>query len=561
MLINLYVKNLALIDEIDIDFDKGLTVLTGETGAGKSIILGAINIALGAKVTGDIVRDESKEAVAQLGFYFSDEKITDFLKHTDIQTDDDGNLIIRRSFFNGRSRFKVNGCDVTAAQVKEIAPYLLDLHAQRDNLRLLKEKEQLLLVDSFAGEEAQVLLSRMSEKLSEANIIKHRLDDLGGDTAARERELDLLKFEAEEIEAAGLKEGEDEELDVKFTKGENAGRIKASALSTIQMLSGESSCVSSLLSDAIKNVTDIAELASDEEINNIKDMLYDADSIISDCVRELNSYAERIDTDEEEFATVTDRLNIYNKLKDKYRTDTKGVLALLEEKQSRITELENADELLNVYKDRLSVLESEMGGVCKKLTLLRKKAAAVISDMLINAARDLNFNDIKFCIDITDIGGFTASGNNKAVFLISTNPGEVMKPLKDVASGGELSRIMLAFKTITADSDGTETLIFDEIDTGISGRTAQMVAEKMASVSRNRQIICITHLPQIAAMGDHHFLISKEADHNRTVTDIDQLDEEKRVSELSRLLGGGKITETVEKNAEEMLALARAFKL
>ena len=561
MLINLYVKNLALIDEIDIDFDKGLTVLTGETGAGKSIILGAINIALGAKVTGDIVRDESKEAVAQLGFYFSDEKITDFLKQTDIQTDDDGNLIIRRSFFNGRSRFKVNGCDVTAAQVKEIAPYLLDLHAQRDNLRLLKENEQLLLVDSFAGEDAQALLSRMSEKLCEANEIKRRIEHLGGDAAARERELDLLRFEAEEIEAAGLREGEDEELDVKFAKGENAGRIKDSALSAINALSGESVCVSSLLSEAIKSVADITEIASDEVTNNIKDMLYDADSIISDCVRELDSYAGGVDADEEEFAFVTERLNIYNKLKDKYKSDTKGVLALLEEKQSRISELENAEGLLKDYKERLSVLESEMGDVCKKLTQLRRKAAEVISDMLVNAARDLNFNDIRFCIDITETGDFTASGNNKVVFLISTNPGEVMKPLKDVASGGELSRIMLAFKTITADSDGTETLIFDEIDTGISGRTAQMVAEKMASVSRNRQIICITHLPQIAAMGDHHFLISKSVEDNRSVTGIALLDEDKRVLELSRLLGGGKITETVEKNAEEMLAMAKAFKL
>ena len=560
MLTNLYVKNLALIDEINIDFDNGLTVLTGETGAGKSIILGAINIALGAKMTGDIVRDESKEAVAQLGFYFSDEKSTDFLKETDMPADEDGNLIIRRSIINGRSRFKINGCDVTAAQVKEIAPYLLDLHAQRDNLRLLKEKEQLLLVDAFAGEEAQSLLSLMSENLSEANELKRRLEDLGGDAAARERELDLLKFEAEEIEAAGLKEGEDEELEVKFTKGENAGRIGESALAAINVLSGDGACVSSLLSEAIKAVMDITELASDEEIINIKDMLYDADSIISDCARELDSYAAGVDADEEEFAFVTERLNIYNKLKDKYRTDTNGVIALLEEKQARISELENADGLLNEFKDRLSVLESEMTDICKKLTLLRTKAAEVISDMLVNAARDLNFNDIRFGIDITDTGEFTASGNNKAVFMISTNPGEDMKPLNDVASGGELSRIMLAFKTITADTDGTETLIFDEIDTGISGRTAQMVAEKMANVAKDRQIICITHLPQIAAMGDHHFLISKAVEDNRSVTDITLLDEGKRVSELSRLLGGGKITETVEKNAEEMLVLAKTLR-
>ena len=559
MLTNLYVKNLALIDETNIDFEEGLTVLTGETGAGKSILLGAINIALGEKVPADMVREDGKEAVAQLGFYF-DEKFTSFLKDRDVPVEDDGVLIIRRGISSGRSRFKINGCDVTASQVKEIAPYLLDLHAQRDNLRLLKEREQLFLVDSFAGKEAEELVLDISEKLSAANALKHKLNDLGSDSEARERELDLLRFEADEIEAASLKEGEDEDLEAKYTKGENAGRIKEAALAAVNAILGDNVCVSSCLSEAIKNISDISELVSDKELLDIKDMLYDADSILSDCARELDSYAESVDADEEEFASVTQRLNIYNKLKDKYRTDTKGLMILLEEKQRRISELENSDVLLNEYRNKISELESEMNDLCEKLTSLRKKAAKVITEKLISAAKDLNFNDIRFDIEVSKTPDFTSVGNNRVSFLISTNPGEDLKPLKDVASGGELSRIMLAFKTVTADCDGTETLIFDEIDTGISGRTAQMVAEKMANVAEDRQIICITHLPQIAAMGDHHLLITKAVEDERSVTDMTVLDNANRIIELSRLLGGGKITDAVKKNAKEMITLADMYK-
>ena len=560
MLTNLYVKNLALIDEINIDLEEGLTVLTGETGAGKSIILGAISIALGMKVSGDIVRDESKEAVAQLSFYFDDKKMSEIFKQYDIDIPDEGELIIRRTFSGGRSRFKINGCDISAAQVKGLAPFLLDLHAQRDNLRLLKESEQLDLVDSIAGDDLRSLLEEMNDKLSGYKLIKEKLEALGDDEAARLRELDLLRFEAEEIEEAGLKHGEDEELETKFSKGENAGKIKEAAFTAVEAISGDGSGISSLLSAAIKAVNDITELSSDNDIENIKDMLYDADSIISDCLGELNRYADGIDADEEEFALVTERLNIYNKLKDKYRTDTDGILALLEEKQKRISELENAKELVLQYTQQCKELEEEMTRICEKLTAKREAAAEVLSEKLVNAAKDLNFNDLRFKAQIISTGEFTSLGDNKVCFLISTNPGEELKPLKDVASGGELSRIMLAFKTITADTDGTQTLIFDEIDTGISGRTAQMVAAKMANVAKSKQIICITHLPQIAAMGDHHFLILKSVADDRSITDIKALEDTDRITELSRLLGGDKITETVEKSAAEMIELAKKYK-
>lgn len=560
MLTNLYVKNLALIDEIDIDLEKGLTVLTGETGAGKSIILGAVSIALGMKVSGDIVRDESKDAVAQLSFYFDDNKMISLLKEHDIDIEEAGELIIKRSFSSGRSRFKINGCDVSASQVRELSPFLLDLHAQRDNLRLLKEKEQLDLVDYFAGEAITDLKNKMSAKLCEYKAVREKLDDLGSDESARSRELDLLKFEAEELEDAGLTIGEDEELEAKFTKCENAGRIKENAFAALNNLSNDDSSASALLAAAISAVNDIAELSPDKEIEDIKDMLYDAESIVSDCVGELGRYADGIDANEEEFVEVTERLNIYNRLKDKYKTDTKGLISLLEEKQSRISELENAEKLLSDYSKKIMELEGDMKELCAKLTEKREKAADDLSKQLISAAKDLNFNDIRFEIYVAQTGEFGDSGDNKVSFMISTNPGETLKALKDVASGGELSRIMLAFKTITADSDGTQTLIFDEIDTGISGRTAQMVAAKMANVAKARQILCITHLPQIAAMGDHHFLISKSVKADRSITDIKKLDDKERINELSRLLGGERITAAVEKNAEEMIRLATEFK-
>lgn len=560
MLTNLYVKNLALIDEINIDLDNGLTVLTGETGAGKSIILGAISIALGMKISGDIVRDESKEAVAQLSFYFSDESVIDLLKYRDIDISEDGELIIRRVFSSGRSKFKINGCDVSANQVKELSPYLLDLHAQRDNLRLLKEKEQLELVDAFADDDIINLKKQMAEKLEASRILKNKLSMLEGDEAARKRELDLLRFEVMELEEAELREGEDIELEAKFSKAENAGKIKENALAAFDALSNDSVCISSLLAAVIKNVNYITEITEDKEINNIRDMLYDAESILSDCISSLGRFSDGVEADEEEFAYVTERLNLYNKLKDKYNTDTAGLLRLTDDKQSKLAELENSDELVLKYNEELKEVENEMKAICNILTLKRSNAAELISKKLIAAAKDLNFNDIRFNIDIESTGIFSVNGDNKASFMISTNPGEELKPLKDVASGGELSRIMLAFKTITADSDGTETLIFDEIDAGISGRTAQMVAVKMANTAMKRQIICITHLPQIAAMGDHHFLILKSVTDSKSKTDIIRLEYSERVTELSRLLSGDQMTETVIKNAEEMLKLANDLK-
>ncbi len=562
MLTNLFVKNLALIDEINIDFKDGLTVLTGETGAGKSIILGAIGIALGAKPASDIVRDEDKEAVTQLSFCFDKKESDLFLKLYEMGIDfnDEDVLIIRRSIISGRSRFKINGCDVPSSLVKDIAPYLLDLHAQRDNLRLLKDKEQLILVDTFAGEDAKRLKLNISDKLSALNMIKEKLDDLDEDESIRKRELDLLRFEVQELDSACLKYGEDTELEENYNKGENAGKIKESALSAINCITGDTDSVSSFVSSAISSVEDIAEINEDDEIKNIKDMLYDVESIISDCSRELDSYLCNIDIDEEEFSYITERLNTYNRLKDKYKTDTSGLIKQLEEKRTRITDLENSDDLIRKYKEEQSRISSELEKLCDALSEKRKEAAGVISDKLIKAAKNLNFNDIRFKIDIVKTGDITGLGNNKAVFLISTNPGEDIKPLKDVASGGELSRIMLAFKTITAETDFTETLIFDEIDTGISGKTAQKVAAKIADTAKNTQIICITHLPQIAAMGDHHYLINKTVGKNRSVTDINLLDEQERVFELSRLLGGEIITDNVKNNAKELLDQAAKIK-
>ena len=561
MLRNLYVKNLALIDEINIDFDEGLTVLSGETGAGKSIVLGAISIALGLKISGDIVRDDKEDAIAQLGFYFDDPSFLQHLPDTDIEVDDEGELIIRRVISGGRSRYKINGCDVSSSQVKKIAPLLLDLHAQRDSLLLLKEKEQLSLVDKVFEKETKELIAEISEKLKERNEIRARLSELGADESERERELDLLKFEAEELTEAQLQHGEDDELEESFRRYENSDKIKRNALSALGVLSDDKASASLFISSAIKEIEEMGELIKDETVKNITDMLYDADSIISDCIHEISAFSDSTDADEDELRRISERLNIYNKLKGKYHTDTDGLIDLLEKKEKRIYELENAAGLQSECNERIAVLENEMNAVCEKLTKIRKKAAGILAADIADAAKELNFNDVNFAIDITNTGEFTSNGDNKAEFMISVNPGESLKPLKDVASGGELSRIMLAIKTVTADMDNTGTLIFDEIDTGISGRTAQMTAQRMAVLAGKRQIICITHLPQIASMADHHFLIEKTVTAGRSITNILPLDETARVSELSRLLGGTQITDNVKKNAEEMITFAKEYKI
>ena len=558
MLTNLYVKNMALIDEADIDFESGLTVITGETGAGKSIILDSLAIALAMKNPGEMLRETDEPAIAQAGFYFSDKKVLEMLSEmldTDIP---DGELIIQRKILSGRSQFKINSINVNSAQVKEIAPVLLDLHAQRDNLRLLKEENQLEMVDYFCGEKFAADKKDLRDKYGEYQELKAKLQGLGEDEEVRLREADLLRFEVNELESAALKVGEDTELEGDFVKLQNHQKINEGLSDALGKLSYGNENVVDMIGAARKALSQISDY--DGEIMNLNEMLGDAEGIISDSVRALSDYADGDDYSEEEFSRISQRLDLYNHLKTKFNADTERLLAILDEKKDRLSVLDDYDGAKEDIERRIADLEGGIKEICKRITEQRVKTAKDLSEKIAAAAKDLNFNDVRFNIRIETSETFTSNGCDKAGFLISTNPGEALKPLNKVASGGELSRIMLAIKTVTAQADGIETLIFDEIDTGISGRTAQKTAEKMALIADERQIICITHLPQIAAMGDYHLLIEKHVEGKRSKTTVKRLSEEESVDELSRLLGGSEITESVLQNAKEMKNMAKEYK-
>lgn len=558
MLTNLYVKNMALIDEVDMDFENGLTVLTGETGAGKSIILDSLAIALGLKNPGEMLRGNDEPAIAQASFYFSDSDLSD--KIQDLLGEDlpDGDLIIQRKILSGRSQFKINGINMNAAQIRQISPLLLDLHAQRDNLRLLKEENQLELVDCFCGDGFLKDKALLSLKYAEYVKKKKELESFGSDDREREREADLLRYEVNELESAALKPGEDEELEERFIKIQNLQKIKEGLNSALEHISYGNGNASDSLGEARRALTSIEGF--DSELERLNEMLGDAEGILNDCVRDINSYADSSDSSDEEYYEISERLNTYNHLKKKFDTDTPGLMEILEEKKKRLDVISDFDNAKDKLQKEIDTVEKEVKEICARLSGERKKTADRLSKQIAGAAEDLNFNDIRFKISIEPSECFSENGADRAHFLISTNPGEDLKPLNKVASGGELSRIMLAVKTVTAQEDGVETLIFDEIDTGISGRTAQKTAQKMALLSDDRQIICITHLPQIAAMGDYHFLIKKNVEDNRSITDIRRLDDSESVNELARLLGGSEITENVLGNAREMKKLAKEYK-
>ncbi len=558
MLTNLHVKNMALIDEIDMDFENGLTILSGETGAGKSIILGSIAIALGLKTPGDIVREGAEYALTQISFYFSDKDILDKLAQLGIDGIEDGDVIIQRKILSGRSQFKINGINATAGQVKEIAPFLLDLHAQRDNLLLLKEDNQLELVDIFCEPEFTKKLEEIKEVYASYKDMKNQLEAVDVDEAARERELDLLKYEIKELEEANLKVGEDIELEDKFSVGENSQKIIEGLSKALDFLSYGNENASNSLNQALRSLSDVADY--DRRLTDIYSTLNDADVIISEATRSLSDYADEREMDEEEFSFISQRLDLYNRLKAKHNTDVEGLLLILEESYNKLSLIENSDEIINELREKIVLMEKEMTALSDEIHLARENSANKLSELIAKAAIDLNFNDIRFEIKINRVREFGQNGGDSVSYLMSANQGEELRPLEKVASGGELSRIMLAIKTVVAKHDSIETLIFDEIDTGISGRTAQRVGEKMAELADDRQIICITHLPQIAAMADYHFLISKTVEDGKTTTNISRLSDEESVEELARLLGGSKITDTVLGNASEMKNMANIYK-
>lgn len=554
MLHNLHVKNLALIDEAEVDFSKGLNILSGETGAGKSIIIGSIGIAIGGKVSKDMVRKDADYALVELVFSVGDE-VRQKLADMDIPMEDD-QVILTRRISGGRPIAKINSESVSAAKLKEAAALLIDIHGQHEHQSLLNQKNHLQILDAYAKKEFKGLKETLSAAYHEYISIKNELKEASLDTEQRARELSFLQYEVEEIENAALTAGEDEELEAEYRRFANGKKIMGS-IGQIYELTSENGAAQ-MTGHAVLEIAQIS--AYDGKVRQLEEQLVEIDNLLNDFNRELAGYIEDADFDEQRFYEIEKRLDLLNGLKAKYGGTIERILSEYEKKLERIEKLSDYDAYLSGLSQKLEQKESQLEALCKKVSDIRKKEAAKLAKKIKAALIDLNFLDVQFELQLTRKKEYTASGYDEAEFLISTNPGEPIRSLTKVASGGELSRIMLAIKAVLADCDEIGTLIFDEIDTGISGRTAQMVSEKMNVIAGEHQIICITHLPQIAAMADTHFLIEKQAKKKRTETTIRKLNPEESITELGRMLGGVKITDTVLKSAKEMKDLAVATK-
>lgn len=553
MLSELHVKNLALIERADVEFKKGFNVLTGETGAGKSIIIGSVTIALGGRVPKDIIRKGAEYAYIELIFTADDNEQVKRLIEKDVRPDEDGIVIISKKIMPSRSLSKINDETVTAGKLREITGLLIDIHGQHEHQSLLYKSKHLEILDRYQEKKSHALKENIADTYREYIRLKERQDSFKLDEEIRLREMDFLRFEIDEIENAQLKEGEEEELTSRY-------RIFSHGKKITESLSAADTIVNSQqIGRALKEIESVTSY--DDRLIQLRDQLFDVEAILNDINHEISSYIEDVTFDEKEYEQIEERLDQIHNLEAKYGKSPEMIFKNLEEKKNKLEELENYDLLKQKTEKEIQLIENKLDERCGQLSYQRKKTAKELSGKIKKGLTDLNFMDVAFDLNFTKLDHYTANGYDEAEFVLSTNPGEPLKPLSAVASGGEMSRIMLAVKSVLADSDDIPTLIFDEIDTGISGRTAQKVSEKISMIASSHQVICITHLPQIAAMADSHYEIKKTSNGEKTTTSIYQLDNREIEEELARLLGGAKITDTVLENAREMKRLADSTKI
>ena len=551
MLLELHIRNMALIEKADLDFRSGFTVLSGETGAGKSILIDSINFALGAKTSKEIIREGAEFAYVELIFKILDKEKIEYIKSLDFNILEDGILIISRKLSASRSILKVNDESITIAKLSTLTGLLIDIHGQHEHQSLLSKAKHLSIVDGMLDKEALTLKATIQALYDRYKEIKNKLS-LDDDSFIREREIDILKYEIREIEISRLKPNEEEKLNMAYRKLKAVSNINDNLTDVIEILDN---------TDIGSAVTSLEEISNfSPELKEFEQELYDLDAKICDINRDIKAYFDKLDYSEENFEKIQKRLDFVNRFTNKYTSDTDKLAFILKTKKERLRDLLNFDSDREKLSRELENLEIEFTDLSNSLRLLRKKVAKILEENIKNNLIELNFINVEFKIEFKELDNFSVNGLDDIEFMISTNPGNPLKPLKDVASGGELSRVMLAFKSVLANVDDIDTLIFDEIDTGISGRTAQKVAEKISYISKEHQVLCITHLPQIAAMADCNYLIEKSSDGIETKTSIENIKDESLVLELARLLGGSEITKAVLDTAKEMKELANKYK-
>jgi len=562
MLYTLHVKNLALIEEQEIEFTKGLNILTGETGAGKSIILGSVNLALGAKADKELIRDGAEYALIELTFFVDDKKTREKIKALDIDVDDEGIVVLSRKILPTRSICKIAGESVSLHTLREVGNILINIHGQKDNQILTSRSKQQEILDDFCKDDTAPYKEKLKDILTEYKSVKAKYEETNIDEQTRKRAEDLARYEFEEIEEASLQKDEDITLEARYKKMTNSMKLaNIFAQASDALFENESGNAASSISFVLSKVMTLSGI--DSETDEIIKQINDIDILMTDLSHSLSSYMSDMEFDDEDFKEVEDRLNLINHLKDKYGNSIENILEYKSKKEEELEVLSNIEaERQKLYK-KMQELEKNALDISHEISKIRSKHAGVFSKKMKEAMESLNFIDVEFDTLVTpgdSIDSVTSNGYDKIVFMISTNPGEKLRPMDEIASGGELSRIMLALKTIMAGKDDIESLIFDEIDAGISGITAWKVAEKLGMLSLSHQVICITHLPQIASMADSHFMIQKNTEDGRTTTRIDRLKDDAKDLELGRLLGAGEVTNAVLSNAKEMREKADEFK-
>ncbi len=556
MLKELYIKNVAVIEEVRIDFSEGFNVLTGETGAGKSILIDSINMALGGRGGKELVRSGAEKAVVN-ALFSSNEKINSLLSDFGIETEDDV-ILTRQITSDSKSTARINGMTVTNSVLKEVAKHLCDIHGQNDNHFLLSNRNHINFLDSFA--KTLDIKEKYQETYKELKEIRQKISSLNENEQEKARRCELLLFQLNEINSAKLKKGEKADIEERITYLSNIENILSGVNDAYERLYSADENVYDLLSGAIKSLSGAMEY--DASLSEFAERLNSSLIEIEDVASELKSKSGKADFDEGEFNELNTRIDVINSLCRKYGENEEEILLYRDRIEEELSELQGSEELLEKLMKEEKILLDKATEYAKILSEKRRDASKKLDGEIMKELFELDMPKVVFKADVREMKdengelSLSSNGADEVEFLISANPGEALKPLSKIASGGELSRIMLAIKSIFADSDDAETLIFDEIDTGVSGRAAQKIAEKLSRLSRKKQVFSITHLSQLASMADSHYLIHKETDDDITRTEVSLLNEEERTKELARIIGGAYITELTLKNAKEMLNLA-----
>ena len=554
MLEHLHIRNVALIKESEISFGDGLNILTGETGAGKSMIIDSLQFALGGRAGKDFLRHGEKQAAVEALFSVQSQALTEKLAENGIVPEEDGTLLITRTLSEaGKSVCRINGSTVTVGMLKEIAEDMIDIYGQHEHQSLLNPVKHIRLLDRFCGAGFGEAMEEYKNSRQRLKDLEKQLTILIGDESQREQRMDMLLFQKEEIEAAELQEGEEDALLEQKKRLSSMERlIRLTGESVTLLYDGDDRAPSACdqLGDALAKLQEAAEY--DAALSPLADALADGYAAVEDCARELKREAEEQEADPEELERSEERLQLFYKLKRKYGGSIEAVLEFYEKAVQELEFLSNSSEKAAELSAKKAAEEKRLSALAETLTARRRATAEQVEEQIETALHDMEMKHARFHIQIEEKADWGADGKDKVEFLISANAGEPLKPLAKIASGGEMSRVMLALKTVLVDADEIGTFIFDEIDTGVSGRTARRVGEKMRFLGGKRQLLCITHLPQIAAMADNHFLIEKESDAGETVTRVTALDEEGAVREVARLMND--VTETTLAAARELLA-------